>query len=193
VRSRPRCLKLCRAPLSPIPPPTGVTEISFRPNSLDGVFKHLSDRFGGNPHLCGIVNVTASSVYDDKSHNPENVFESNHEKSYISASGRPSYNEWICVDFKKMRVKPTHYAIQSCRHGWAGNPRSWVITISNDGNSWTEVDRHEDNNDLSENYLLKSYSVHPCEPCQYVRFHQTKGSSSYLAISGFELFGSLID
>ena len=66
----------------------------------------------------------------------------------------------ICFDFKDKSIELTSYAIQS-----RGDPpnnvhlRNWVIEISNDGNKWTEIDRHQDDSTLNGSSIKKIFHI----------------------------------
>jgi hypothetical protein len=55
-------------------------------------------------------------------------------------------NNWLCYDFKDMRIMPTHHAIH--RYGFpacANHLKSWIAETSTDGENWQKVDPQVDN------------------------------------------------
>jgi hypothetical protein len=111
-------------------------------------------------------------------------------------------NQWICYDFKGMRICPRGYSIRT--HGDREpyhrdlHLRSWVIETTNnfDSPNWTEIDHRENAPDLNGPYVHACFlmSIQPPEPCRYVRLRSTGPNSSnshYLYITGLELFGEL--
>jgi hypothetical protein len=104
-------------------------------------------------------------------------------------------NQWICYDFKNMRVKPTYYSVCS----YSSNPnshhlKSWALETSEDGSKWTEVDKREDNYDLNGSNITKSFQLRRGENCRFVRLRQTgKNHCGFdiMMLSAFELFGTL--
>ena len=68
---------------------------------LEGVIAHLTRECGGNVHNKGIVNVTASSVNNDGSHQPKNAAYLGTDSIYCSKDEKDT---WICYDFKERRV-----------------------------------------------------------------------------------------
>jgi hypothetical protein len=150
--------------------------------SLDGIISYLTKEHGGNVHEKGIVAINSKSL----------------------AHGRPSYvgirgpgffisqnepNQWISWDFRKMRVRPTHYTIQ------AGPMKSWVVEGSLDGTSWTEIDRRTDIQDFPRvGWWDVSFALANAMECRFIRLTQTsadhKGRDE-LSLCAAEFFGTL--
>ena len=109
-------------------------------NFFDGIMDHLTQTTGGNIHDNGTVLITSNSI-NGSDYNPKNVVDYYTSNCYCSKS---EANTFVCFDFKERSVNLTAYSIKS---SW-GNPygnhlKSWVVEVSNDGNSWVEVDNHE--------------------------------------------------
>jgi hypothetical protein len=75
------------------------------------------------------------------------------------------------------------------------NPKSWVVETSPDNENWTIVDTRENNNDLDDMDVLKSFNVSSdAGEAQFVRLRQIGPAHSgkyFMAISAFEVFGTL--
>ena len=84
---------------------------------LDGVIAHLTRECGGNVHDKGIVNVTASSVWDNRNRLPQVAVDFETTWSFHSKN-KP--NSWICYDFQERRVVPTSYSVSSVGSGPGG-------------------------------------------------------------------------
>jgi hypothetical protein len=76
-----------------------------------------------------------------------------------------SPNQSIGYDFKdNQAISPTNYAIGSVP-SWPVNsdhPKSWVIEVTNDrskANSWVEIDRREDNQDLNGGGIVGTFTI----------------------------------
>ena len=125
---------------------------------------------GGNVHDKGIVNVTASSVYS--SCHPKGAVDLGTNSTYVSNNENDS---WICYDFKERRMIPKSYSVRS-NGFWPGRNhlKSWVIEVSNDGSSWTEIDRRDNNNDLHGKYATANFriSMVPSEGIRFFRLRQ---------------------
>jgi hypothetical protein len=82
-----------------------------------------------------VVEITASSNSDIA----RNVADLGTDSSFWSED---EPGQWICLDFKTLTIEPTHYTI------WELPLKSWVVEASDDGGSWMEIDRHENNGGL---------------------------------------------
>ena len=172
-----------------VPPP-------LFPPKLDGVIAHLTLECRGNVHDKGIVDVTASSADGGSDYHPKNVVELGTNSSYCSNNDEDS---WICYDFKERRVIPTSYSVRSERSGpgWY-HLKSWVIEVSNDGSSWTEIDRRDNNNDLNGSYATANFNISkvPSESFRFFRLRQTEKNHRgdyFVWISSLEIFGTLFE
>jgi archaellum component FlaC len=158
--------------------------------SFDGIISYLTRKHGGNVHDKGIVTVTSKSTWDDDSlWAPRNAADLT-SRSCFQSKNEPG--QWICWNFHKMRVRPTHYSINS------GLLKAWVVEGSMDGDgwfiagTWIEIDRQTDNN----NSRFASFTVSdPCE-CRFIRLTQTEKNHNmddYMYIYAFEVFGTLVE
>jgi hypothetical protein len=87
-----------------------------------------------NPHESGLVNVTASSVYDnDPIHQPHNVlnFDTN---SFWLTKNDP--NNWIMFDLKGKSFQMKQICIHAREKYFA---RNWTLEGSNNNSTWTIV------------------------------------------------------
>jgi hypothetical protein len=96
----------------------------------------------GNVHDSGVLEITASSVG-----RPEGY-------SWFCSENKPG--QWICLDFKTIRIEPTHFMI---RAGYENYLKSWAVEGSDDGASWTEIDRRENNSDINDWSAVKTFAV----------------------------------
>ena len=173
----------------------------FRPdesNKLNGIIEYLTHECGGNVDDKGIVNVTASSGFEGRSFchqkhaadiGTDSEFASNHEP-----------DSWICYDFKERRIIPTSYSMRS--YSWSPgtgpHPKSWIIEVSNNGLSWTEIDRRDNNNDLNGSFLIANFKIShvPSESFRFFRLKRTGRNhfgNDHLALSSLEIFGTLFE
>jgi hypothetical protein len=160
------------------------------PNSLEGIISCLTKKHGGNVHENGIVAITSKSVYSD---HPlvalENVADLSHLTSDSCFTSTYEPGEWVCWDFREMRVRPTHYTIRACRL------KSWVVEGSRDGESWTKIDRQTDNQDFMDGRRTASFAVSNPAECRFIRLTQTDKRHKYnddvLELCAVEFFGTL--
>jgi hypothetical protein len=153
--------------------------------SVDGIISYLTRKHGGNVHDKGIVTITSLSVYhDDPEYAVRNVADLESGSNFCS---KRQPGQWICWDFRKLRVRPTHYTVKS------PSLRSWVVESSVDGDAWTEIDRKMDNQDF-KNGGTASFAVSNSAECRFIRLTQT-GRNGYendhLDMTAFEIFGAL--
>jgi hypothetical protein len=81
----------------------------------------------------------------------------------------------IYSDFKTLRIKPRHYLIRthngcgpSCHH-----QKNWTVESSDDGASWTEINRRENNSDVNYRLAVKTVAVSLSWSFPWIRLHQT--------------------
>ena len=76
-----------------------------------------------------------------------------------------------------------------------------VLEVSNDGSSWTEIDRRDNNNDLNNSWATARFKVSkvPSESFRFFRLKET-GQNHYLGcpcyyviINSLEIFGTLFE
>jgi hypothetical protein len=79
-------------------------------------------------------------------------------------------NNWICYDFKRSAIFPTHYAIRTNRMARGGNHlRSWIVETSVDRESWREIDHKEGNSRLNGPNFTQTFKVTGAKQCRFVR------------------------
>jgi hypothetical protein len=159
--------------------------------SKDGILSYLTKKHGGNVCQKFIVTITSKSTYDlPQCARGTNLADLNAD-SYVWSKDEPG--QWVCWDFRDMRVRPTHYTID------AGPLKSWVVEGSLDGEGWTEIDRQTSNRDFNDfnvkyGWKAASFAVSTPAECRFIRLAQTDkrydGDDS-LALSAVEFFGTL--
>jgi prefoldin subunit 5 len=157
--------------------------------SLDGIISYLTKKHGENVHYRGIVTITSKST--NTWFPPSNVADLTSREPFESDRGQDGIGQWICWDFREMRIRPTHYTIQMY-----SNMKSWVVEGSLDGSRWTEIDRPTDNQDFKGNRRdTASFAVSNAVEFRFIRLTQTgedhRGKNSGLAIDAIEFFGTL--
>jgi hypothetical protein len=64
------------------------------------------------------------------------------------------------------------------------------------GSTWTELDRHTNDQTTNSNHQIGTFSISNNSECQFVRLRQTGVNARgdhYLALSAMEIFGDLIE
>jgi hypothetical protein len=111
---------------------------------------------------------------------------------------KDAVDQWLAEDFQKSRMTPTASSIRS-DHGQQVNGQylnSWVIEISSDGSSWTEIDRRGNNNDQNGPSYIKTFSVSKSIECQIIRLRElgpNHFNHHHLLFSTFEIFGYFME
>jgi hypothetical protein len=181
----------------------------------DGIIAHLTREFGGNVHDHHVVEVTSRSfeketdganphlwAYPNK---PDWAVKNAADLETISCFLSPYHkkeedirrtrNNWICYDFNKRRIVPTHYTIRT--HGPGGaRPKSWLVETSVDGESWREVDHKENSEQLNGANFRGTFAVAGGGECRFIRLvnvGKNHFANDCLFISAWEIFGSLIE
>jgi hypothetical protein len=156
----------------------------------------LIAKFGGNIHDCGVACITVNQHYSNGpgyAHAPKNAVDLGSGSYFHSAN---EANQLVTFDFKVLRVRPTHYSIRKYNSSPnAAHLKSWVLKGSDDGTSWTEIDRRENNLDLNNKFAVKTFAVEKVETFQMLRLRQVAPShanNNYLLGTAFEIFGALI-
>jgi hypothetical protein len=169
----------------------------FPPNSeTRGVFWHLTAACGGNVAEKQEVLVTASSVHASPGANGgtarwEMKYAVDHNiETHFHADNNA--NEWICFDFNKRIMTPSHYEICS---GW--HPlKSWRVEGSLDGNNWFTLDEQKDNLDISKDKMSHTFPVMESRAVRMIRLTQTgrtHNGEKWFMIRRFEVFGTLLE
>jgi hypothetical protein len=166
----------------------------------DGIIGYLTREWGGNVHDRKIVDITSSTPWSNEDRcaakNAADLSSGSYFQSWEGCGG-PREN-WICYDFKDRRIVPTHYAIRSYDNQGLGRShlKSWLVETSLDGDDWQEVDRHEDNNELNDSWSTRTFRVASCGACRCIRLvsiGKNHRGRNRLVITGWEIFGSLIE
>jgi hypothetical protein len=103
--------------------------------------------------------------------------------------------QWICLDFKALRIEPTHYTIRTYdadRHH--NHLESLAVEGSDDGASWTEIGRHKNNWDLKDRLAVKMFIVSRIGNFPRIRLRQTGPNhkrQNDRKISAFEVLGAI--
>jgi hypothetical protein len=177
------------------PPPR--SQRQFDPGDpTSGIISHLARECGGNPHECGVLSVTASSVFQDPDRPgfwvPWRILGSAWRGEFGSANGP---NQWFCLDFKDKRVALSAYALARSKQTIC-HLRNWAVEGSLDGAKWTELDRREREHVETSDWTR--WEVARTEEVRFVRIRQT-GPNAFngpmgslrLVFGGFEVFGTL--
>jgi hypothetical protein len=163
--------------------PKSTVEIPMQePKSLDGIISLLTKKHGGNVHAKGIVTITSKSVALQQQA-AENVAALASDSFFASAKGR---DQWVCWDFREMRVRPTHYTVKA----WL--LKSWIVEGSLDGESWTGIDRQTENAHFKDRCNIASFAVLNPAESRFIRLTQADTTETdRLVLYAVEFFGTI--
>ena len=66
--------------------------------------------------------------------------------------------------FKDKRIQLTNYSIKSNKEGHNNfNLNGWIVEVSNDGESWTNVDEHQNYHALNKSNAIVTFNVKKIE------------------------------
>jgi hypothetical protein len=180
----------------------------------DGTIAHLTRECGANVHDRHVVDVTCGSFEKEtEGANPHSGAYDNHyrwaaknaadlesDSAFFSAYRKKegdiphTRNNWLCYDFKERRIVPTHYTIRTNDDDF--HLKSWLVETSADGENWREVAREENNERLNGRWFTGTFPVAGGGECRFIRLvniGRTHYGIDQLAITAWEIFGSLIE
>jgi hypothetical protein len=161
---------------------------------LEGLISFLTQMCQGNPHDKQIICVTGTTTRTDPVFQARSLVDLRSDSYFHSYLGP---NQWICYDFRDMRVTVTHYVLRSVGPPYQIDTyqlRSWVVEGSDDEAKWIELDRHDGDSSLGALTPNSSFEVQTIAEFRFVRLRQTGPNSSgndYLIFRAWELFGGL--
>jgi hypothetical protein len=180
-------------PASAIASPTKVVTMEFAmKDNMDGIIRYLTKKHGGNVHEKGIVTITSKSA-TGFALNPAAVVVADLDsiscfqpENRTPEPGRTKMGvgQWICWDFREMRVCPTHYTIR------ATNLTAWVVEGSLDGWRWTEIARQPAKRSVQQ-LTNFSFPVANSVTCRAIRLRQAEGGGDPDAVCAVEFFGTV--
>jgi predicted nucleic acid-binding Zn-ribbon protein len=143
--------------------------------SPEGIIACLTAKHGGNVHEKGIVTITSKSSVDDPGHALKNVADLTSASDFWS---RNEPGQWICWDFREIRVQPIRYTVS------ASYLRSWILEGSLDGMSWTRFDRQMDNRNF---WGAKTASFPILTPGEFRFIRLTQTSKNHCGVDGLRV------
>ena len=135
----------------------------------DHIIQHLNEQCHGNVHSQNIIHISSSSV-GNGDYKVENIIESDNENDFGT---KDQTNSWIQFDFKETKVLVDCYTLKTfngfknCAH-----LKNWIIEVSNDGQTYHEIDRHENCDLLNGNLKVVSFTVSYSTPQRFIRLRQ---------------------
>jgi hypothetical protein len=153
--------------------PAGIDAKLNRTRPFEGVFHHLWTECGRNPHLAGLIEISAPDERSDR------MFQCYDLISHESKSGKwwgmndANKAHYVQIDFKDLRICPSAYSVKVHNAIWGNNNyflRSWRFEGSNNGSDWSVVDSHTDSSDLRQNDKEMSFEFSSSSSFRFLRF-----------------------
>jgi hypothetical protein len=158
---------------------------------FEGVISYLNKCCGQNPHDKGYICASGTSC-NELHYHAKNVADFQTNSWFHSQNEK---NQWLCYDFKDMRVAITHYILRSpeASVGWY-HLRSWVMEGSLDNEKWIELDCRREEQRLNGSKFVCSCEVRTVVESRFIRIRSIGadwGGQNFLMIQAFEVFGGL--
>lgn len=163
-----------------------------------GIISHLRGNRQTNISDEGIVSVTASST--ENPHYAKYAVDFDSDEFFHS----DSKFDWLQIDFKDKKIRPTHYSIKTPSNHSDGDqqyPVNWCIEVSNTGNEndWRTIDTRQNVTSISKRNQSDTFEIgtrlSSNESYRYVRLRSTgntSGGNSNIAFSSLDFFGTLV-
>ena len=161
---------------------------------FNGIINHFRSKSNENK-----INITASSINSNDEAPINSILFENKDNYFASKDEK---NSWICYEFKDNFVIPTDYTIRSPSFAInSQHPRSWVIEGSINSNDWIILDEQKDCSFMNGPSYVHTFHISKSNKIKFIRIRETDknwwlnsiSNSNYnLAISAFEIYGSLI-
>jgi hypothetical protein len=160
---------------------------------LNGILSFLTGEFGGNLQDRGIVAISASSQF--WSNCPVQVIV-DFNTSLQGFATKNVENSWICLEFKRHRIRPTHYSIRTRTDQDWNHPRTWILEGVGEDGDWFLLDCRTGNTELTGLNTVRTFSIGSVREVRSVRLRQIGLDSSkcnHLVLKSMEFFGELLD
>jgi hypothetical protein len=164
----------------------------FTGSPFEGIIAHLTREIGGNVADRGIVEITASSVWDDR-YNAKYVADLT-DVGHIFNSKNEG-NQWIEWNFKNAEIEPTHYSIRThSRDSGKAHLQNWVLEGRIGDEKWRVLDERHSDSQLNGSSRIAMFDISTRSRVRLIRLRQIGPNHSgdhELAFTALEFFGDL--
>eukprot|EP01083_Nonionella_stella_P076028 206979_1 len=145
-----------------------------------------------NPAGKGVIKIESTALADDSE--PKNHF-IGREAVRCLTIGKEK-NEWFSVDFKRVKIKPTHYTLRQYVSYDSAGLRTWEFQgRKNERTEWITIKNHINDKSLAHKGASHTWKLDECNEFYSVfRIQMTgkNGNSNWgICCSGFEIYGHL--
>ena len=123
----------------------------------------------------------------------------NHDGPATNCHTSDDKGAWFSIDLGVWFI-PKYYTLRHSRGYGRSALRNWLFQVSTDGVNWVTVRTHTNDTSLKEPGSTASWPLSPPtdgDSWRHVRILQNgknaSGQTHYLSVSGFELYGSVVD
>ncbi|KAK8838621.1 hypothetical protein M9Y10_032655 [Tritrichomonas musculus] len=168
----------------------------FQPSENE-LFSGMINYIRENGNIDNDLQVTASSIGNSgERYQPWTVLLKENSGYYFYTDDKPG--SWLTIDFKDHRIIPTAYTIRSGSgpQSWH-HPKSWVIQVSNDSNTWQTIDTVNDSPYQNGNRVFHAYKIGEEQRSEFRYFKilqtsKTLNNCDLLLFETIEIYGTLI-
>ena len=194
VQAPPRTMSapLRQTILPPVSDPHGGRSVAvpWRQSSFDGIITRLWRDNGQDLSIVAVDSIGPSQ-------HARSILDLANENTYFLS--RRVKQPWICLEFSRHRVAPTHYTLRVPIHicQTHGYPTSWRFEVRNAQGSWITLDERTNSTFQYGNSTATFEVQKPAtEPYDFVRLRllastDTGRGGPALILSGFEIFGQV--
>ena len=166
-------------------------------NRFKGIISHLGNGNAKSAFDNKTIDITAATYtngfnpFKALEYDNNNYYHSKDDSSYM----KEGHTEWLRVDFKERKVRPSHYSIKSYEKGKNSyNLQNWVLEGSNDGESWNILDTRNGEKSLDDSSASNTFEVNNKKQFyRYLQIRQTgpncTNNDYRLIIKSLEYFG----
>jgi hypothetical protein len=169
---------------------------SSRP--FDGILSHLWNQCGQNPHLAGLIAISAADERMDRKFECYDLISDASKVDKWWATRSNEIDHYVQIDFKTGRVSPSGYSVQSPNSSCGDDyfVTSWQFEGSNDGYVWQVLDSRTNSPALYGNNREGFFSCESMSLFCFVRFlmiGKNSGGNRGLSLQRLEVFGELVE
>lgn len=149
-----------------------------------------------NPAQYNLVVVTSSEGRNLPYGKLEDIL--NRDSAALNCHTNDDKKAFFAIDLG-VWIVPTCYTLRHARGYGRSALRNWQFQVSKDGQTWTTLFTHKDDQTLMEPGCTASWPLEPSKDetqgWRHVRIQQTgknaSGQTHYLSLSGFEIYGTV--
>jgi hypothetical protein len=169
-----------------------------RSRPFDGVFAELWKSCGENPHLAGLIAISAADERVDRKFECHDLISDASKAGKWWGTGLTEIDHHVMIDFKDYQIRPSGYSVKVHNSSWSGGDfvKSWRFEGSTDGTAWQALDSHTDSSELSGNDREASFACQSSSQFRFIRFLMVGLNSSgcrQFSLQRLEVFGELIN